>query len=167
MLEPVLGVVTAAGLLVFVGAVWFGAALVVRGGYRWAYRSTSSRAMAVGAGAAGSIVGVLGGWVVADIRAILRARGRSAWLVAVAAWLASTAVSATVAMSVAEYPQPGQRIWVLMLGSLPAVPLLATLIAVAVVRVRGRRSPWASKRVPQVLFWTSVAVLALVIPKPN
>jgi hypothetical protein len=166
-LGTALGFVTVIGLLVLVGAAWFGMALTVRGGYRWAYRSTSSRALALGAAAAGSIVGAMGGWVVADARVVVKARGRPAWIGATGTWIAATGMSELLAAGVANLSQAGQRTWVLVLQWLPVLPLLATLAVVMALRIRDQRSPLSSRRVPQVLFWTSFVLFCLVVPKPN
>jgi cytochrome bd-type quinol oxidase subunit 2 len=167
VLGTALSFVTAIGLLVFIGAIWFGMALTVRGGYRWAFRSTSSRVLAIGAAAAGGIVGAMGGWVVADARAVVKARGRRAWIWAAAAWIAAGGMSELMAASVADSPQPSQHTWVLVLEWLPVLPLLATLVVALALRIRDQRSPWSSRRVPQVLFWCSFALFCLVVPKPN
>jgi hypothetical protein len=76
-------------------------------------------------------------------------------------------MSELVAAGVADLPQAGQHTWVLVLEWLPVLPLLATLVAVMALRMRDQRSPLSGRLVPQVLFWTSLILLCLAVPKPN
>jgi len=157
----------AVGLVVYLVAFGFGVALVVRGGYRWARTSTSSSAIAMGAGVLGGLVGLLGGWVIADVRVAWRARGRLLWLLASAAWAIAACVSGAVALDVSGTSQPNQSTWVAILEWSPAFPLVVTFGVIVGISLWRRRLAWDSAAVPQSLLWSSLALACLVAPKPN
>jgi hypothetical protein len=81
-------------------------------------------------------------------------------------WLATLGLSEELAGEVANYPQPDQALWVRVMTWLPVVPILlaAALVGVAVLHraTRGR----LVARFAKVLFWSSLGLTLLIIPKP-
>jgi hypothetical protein len=159
-----IGLLTAA-----TAAAWLGVALTARGGYRWARTSRSSRAYALAVGMIAGIVGIAGGWVVADFRAVRAHAGHSGlwWIGAAATWAAAAFWAGVAAADIAAHPQPGQSAWVVLFVLLPVFPLAVALAAGCALTIRRGASSWLSLRVSQTLFWSSLAVAFLAVPKPN
>jgi hypothetical protein len=157
----------AAGVVGYVTAFGLGVGLVGRGAYRRARNSTSSAVMAVGAGVIGAVIGLLGGWVIADVRVAWRARGRLLWLLAAGAWAIAAGLSEAVASDVRSLPQPNQSVWVEVLNWSPAFPLALALGVLCSLSLRRRRLTLDSARVPMTLLWSSLALACVVVPKPN
>jgi hypothetical protein len=168
--QTALTTVFAVGFLTVVTAAsWFGVALAARGGYRWARNSRSSRAYAVAGGMIGGIMGIAGGWVVADFRAARTHLERPVrWCIGAAAtWTAAAFLSGVVATDIATQPQAGQSVWVALFVLLPVLPLIASLAVGCTLTIRRGVPSWVSLRVSQTLLWSSLAVVILAVPKPN
>ena len=158
-----------ASLTAVTAASWFGVALTARGGYRWARNSRSSRAYALAAGTIGGVVGIAGGWAVADFRAARAHLGRPLrwWIGAAGTWTVAALLSAVVARDIAGQPQQARSVAVGLFTLLPLFPVIASLAVGCVLTIlRGARS-WLRLRVAQTLFWSSFVVVVLAIPKPN
>lgn len=147
--QTALTTVFAIGFLTAVTATsWFGVALAARGGYRWARNSRPSRAYAVAAGVIGGIVGIAGGWVVADFRAARTHLGRPArwWIGAMTTWTAAAFLCGVVATDIATQPQPAQSVWVVIFVLLPVLPLITSLAVGCVLTIRrGAQLDWSPR----------------------
>ncbi len=96
-----------------------------------------------------------------------RSRTRPWWIAAIICWLLAAFVSEEIASAIGGLPQPDQTAWVAVFRVLPALPviLVATVTGVRAALHGGRM--WSTASVPKLLFWVSLAVLLLAIPKPN
>lgn len=80
-------------------------------------------------------------------------------------WLMSVALSVTLAQDVAATPQSNREMWVGVSEWLPAIPLAGAILIGMIAMVR-RRNPMAVALVfAKGLFWFSVAIAVLAIPK--
>ena len=149
-------------------AAWVGVALVTRSAYRRAHGATASRSIAAASGAGGIALGILGGWLVADVLWLMRSRisGRRVWSWAAGfTWLAAFTLCEFWATDIAQTPQANQRAGVLVLSWLPIVPLFLAGSVAGLLNVISRRDRVVTLT-PKVLFWTSLLLLFLVLPKP-
>src|SRR5258708_2494481 len=93
-------------------------------------------------------------------------RLRRWWIAGITCWLTTAAFAELIAQAVDALPQPNQTQWVVALALSPCVPLLLVVLGTSArARLRDRRV-WRGAGVPKLLFWTSMALLVLVAPKP-
>lgn len=89
------------------------------------------------------------------------------WIAATICWLLAAFASEAIATAIGALAQPDQAAWVSLFRSLPAMPPLFVVIITGIRTALYRRRTWSTALVPKLLFWASLALLLLAIPKPN
>jgi hypothetical protein len=96
-----------------------------------------------------------------------RSSTRPWWIAAIICWLLAASISEAIASAMGALPQQDQAASVALFRLLPALPLaLVAIVAGVRSALQGRRA-WSTAGVPKLLFWSSLALFLLAIPKPN
>lgn len=88
------------------------------------------------------------------------------WAAGIVCCSLAAIVSEATAGGIGEVAQPDQAAWVAIFRLLPILPPALVVIVTGVRSALRGRSTWSTAGVPKLLFWSSLALLCVAIPKP-